>query len=50
MAEGSGSALPDAPSGKGKRLIILHAGWKEGWVPGAELVFVGRKKHGRLSR
>ena len=21
----------------------MHAGWKEGWIPDAELVFVGRK-------
>ena len=40
------SAPDDVPSGKGKRIIILHAGWKEGWVPDAELVFVGSKKSG----
>ena len=33
----------DVPSGKGKRIIILHAGWCEGWIPAADLVFVGRK-------
>ncbi len=27
------------PSGKGKRLIVVHAGSKNGWVPNAELVF-----------
>ena len=27
------------PYGKGKRLIILHAGSENGWVPNAELVF-----------
>lgn len=27
------------PSGKGQRLIILHAGGVEGWVDGADLVF-----------
>lgn len=27
------------PSGKGQRLIILHAGGVEGWVEGADLVF-----------
>ena len=32
----------DAPSGKGKRLIILHAGSRQGWVPEAGLVFVGK--------
>ena len=26
------------PSGKGQRLIILHAGSAEGWVPGADLM------------
>ena len=43
----SGDVAPaDAPSGKGKRLIILHAGSSEGWIPGAELVFVGKKGSG----
>ena len=27
------------PSGKGQRLIVLHAGSAEGWVPGADLMF-----------
>ena len=27
------------PSGKGQRLIVVHAGGVEGWVPGADLVF-----------
>ena len=31
----------EAPSGKGKRLIILHAGTKDGFLPDCELVFVG---------
>ena len=26
-------------SGKGGRVIILHAGWEHGWIPGACLVF-----------
>ena len=26
-------------SGKGRRLIILHAGGVDGWVEGADLVF-----------
>ena len=26
------------PSGKGQRLIVLHAGSAEGWVPGADLM------------
>ena len=43
----SGDVAPaDVPSGKGKRLIILHAGSSEGWIPGAELVFVGKKGSG----
>ena len=27
------------PSGKGQRLIILHAGGVDGWVEGADVVF-----------
>ena len=27
------------PSGKGQRLIVVHAGGAEGWVQGADLVF-----------
>ncbi len=27
------------PSGKGKRLIVVHAGSKSGWIPNAALVF-----------
>ena len=27
------------PSGKGKRLIILHAGSEDGWVPNGSLVY-----------
>ena len=34
------------PSGKGKRLIVLHAGGEQGWIKGAELVFVGKKDTG----
>ena len=34
------------PSGKGKRLIVLHAGWEKGWILEAELVFVGEKDSG----
>ena len=32
------------PSGKGQRLIILHAGHCKGWVPGCELVFRSKTK------
>lgn len=34
------------PSGKGPRLIIVHAITKEGWVDGAELVFQAKKSTG----
>ena len=35
--------LPKIPPGKGKRLIVLHAGSEEGFVPGMDLVFEGKK-------
>ena len=31
------------PSGKGSRLIILHAGGEDGWIEGADLVFQSKK-------
>lgn len=31
------------PSGKGERLIVVHAGTRQGWVQGAELVFRSKK-------
>ena len=34
------------PSGKGPRLIIVHAMTVAGWVPGAELVFEAAKRTG----
>lgn len=34
------------PSGKGSRLIILHAGTEDGWVNGAALVFQSKKASG----
>ena len=34
------------PSSKGKRLIILHAGCEQGWIDGAELIFVGKRDSG----
>jgi transposase len=34
------------PSGKGPRLIIVHAMTVSGWVPGAELVFEAAKRTG----
>ena len=30
------------PSGKGKRLIVLHAGGEKGWVDGVDLVFTSK--------
>ena len=33
----------EAPPGKGKRLIVLHAGWVNGFLPECGLVFVGKK-------
>jgi hypothetical protein len=34
--------LPNIPSGKGKRIVILHAGSAEsGFIEGCELVFLG---------
>ena len=35
--------LPQIPPGKGKRLIILHAGSENGFVPDMDLVFEGKK-------
>ena len=34
------------PSGKGSRLIILHAGCEQGWIDGAALVFQSKKSTG----
>lgn len=34
------------PTGKGERLIILHAMTRSGWVPGAKLTFKSTKKTG----
>jgi transposase len=34
------------PKGKGERLIILNAITRDGWVPGAELIFKSTKKTG----
>ena len=28
------------PSGKGQRLIVVHAGGVEGWVEGADLYYI----------
>ena len=34
------------PTGKGNRLIILHAGGEDGWIEGADLVFQSMKATG----
>jgi len=34
--------LPNIPSGKGRRLIILHAGCKDGFIEDCELVFLAK--------
>ena len=34
------------PSGKGGRLIILHAGSEHGWIPNAALISMGKKGSG----
>jgi hypothetical protein len=42
-----GSDAPKIPSGKGKRLIVLHAGTRsEGLIDGCDLVFVAKSKDG----
>jgi hypothetical protein len=42
-----GSDAPKIPSGKGKRLIVLHAGTRsEGLIDGCDLVFLAKSKDG----
>jgi hypothetical protein len=42
-----GSDTPQIPSGKGKRLIIMHAGTRsEGLIDGCDLVFLAKSKDG----
>lgn len=43
---GDDGAWVNKPSGKGPRLIILHAITKAGWVPGAKLVFQAKSRTG----
>lgn len=43
---GDDGAWVNKPSGKGPRLIILHAITKEGWVQGAKLVFQAKSGTG----
>ena len=39
--------LPKIPSGKGTRLIVLHAGCAEiGFIPGCDMVFIGKDVDG----
>jgi hypothetical protein len=39
------SDAPKIPSGKGKRLIVLHAGMRsEGLIDGCDLVFLAKSK------
>ena len=41
-----GSDAPKIPSGKGKCLIVLHAGTRsEGLIEGCDLVFLTKSKH-----
>jgi hypothetical protein len=45
-----GSDAPKIPSGKGKRLIVLHAGTRsEGLIEGCDLVFLTKSKDGDYS-
>ena len=39
---GRDAVQAEAPTGKGKRLIILHAGYEGGFLPDCSLVFVGK--------
>jgi hypothetical protein len=42
-----GTPAPKIPSGKGKRLIVLHAGMRsEGLIDGYDLVFLAKSKDG----
>jgi hypothetical protein len=43
----NGSDAPEIPSGKGKRLIVLHAGTRsEGLIDGCDFVFLAKSKDG----
>jgi hypothetical protein len=42
-----GSDVPKIPSGKGKRLMVFHAGTRsEGLIDGCDLVFLTKSKDG----
>jgi hypothetical protein len=46
-----GSDAPKIPSGKGKRLIVLHAGTRiEGLIDGCDLVFLAKSKNVDFTR
>jgi hypothetical protein len=46
-----GSDAPKIPSGKGKRLIVLHSGTRsEGLIDGCHLVFLAKSKDGDYHR
>ena len=40
--DGDGKGGWKVPIGKGQRLIVVHAGGVEGWVEGADLVFLSK--------
>ena len=48
--DSDGSGGWKVPSGKGQRLIVLHAGGVDGWVDGADLVFRSKTNIRRLPR
>ena len=39
---GAASAPKEAPMGRGKHLIVLHAGYKGGFLPDCACVFIGK--------
>ena len=43
---GEEGAFVQKPTGKGERLIIMNAITKDGWVPGAKLIFKSNRKTG----
>ena len=39
---GRDTVQAEVPTGKGRRLIILHAGYEGGFLPDCSLIFVGK--------
>ena len=39
----------EVPSGKGQRLIVVHADGGEGWIEGAGLLFKSNRRRTRLT-